>query len=101
MALMAINYDLFKEPSREYRKLFAAIQGFPTWCHALESLWFVVTNRTPKEVFDILRPHLHLKDKVLVTPVQLNAGWWAQGLPDEVMQWLYKHLTTQIGVQRN
>lgn len=34
-------------------------------------------------MLEYLTPHLHARDKVIVTPVALNSGWWSSGLPDD------------------
>ena len=94
MAVISINYDLYHEPSRAYEELFKAIRSFPAWCHALESSWLVVTDMKPKAVLDALKPYLHEKDKVVVTPLRLDAGWWSMGLSERVLDWLRNNLST-------
>ncbi len=101
MGLLAISYDLYKEPGRAYKELFKAIQSFPSSCHALESAWFVATNKTPQQAFDVLRPHLHRHDKVLITPVaQVGQAWWIN-LPQDVQDWLRQQVGAKDAARRN
>jgi hypothetical protein len=94
MPVLSIQYDLYKEPGRVYDELIEAIKAYGSWCHPTESSWLIQTSSMPKEVFEYLKPHLHAKDKLLVSPVALDAGWWAGGLPDKVMEWLRTSLST-------
>jgi hypothetical protein len=92
---LSVQYDLYKESGRVYKELMDAIKALGPWCHALESLWLVKTAASPREVVKHLTPHLHKKDKVLVTPVELDEGWWSQGLTKPVLDWLRSNLNTR------
>ena len=87
MPILAMSYELYCEPGREYEDLFKAIGNFPDRFHALESMWIIATPKSPREVFKILEPHLHNKDKVLITPLDLDAGCYSPPLPQEVLNW--------------
>ncbi len=88
MRVLSIQYDLYKEPGRVYKGLIEAIKAIGAWCHPTESAWFVQTTKTPEQVIAALKPRLHAKDKVVVTPVALDQGWWTIGLSKEVLDWL-------------
>jgi hypothetical protein len=90
MPVLSVSYDLFKEPSRVYDKLFAAIKRFP-WCHPTESTWYVESVKAPKELYQYLKPYLHAKDKIIISPV-VPDNWWSQGLPKDVIDWLHSKL---------
>lgn len=93
MSILSISYDLYKEAGRGYEELIEAIKGF-AWCHVTESTWFVETTLSPKEMYEHLDPHLHAKDKVIITPVP-PGSWWSQGLSKEVCDWLHEKLKTK------
>ena len=73
-----------------YEEVIAAIKRFP-WCHPTESTWFVQTTLSPKGLYQRLKPHLHAKDKVIITPVP-PGSWWSQGLSEAVREWLHAKL---------
>lgn len=91
MNVLAISYDLYKEPSRAYQELVDALKAFPSWCHPTESTWYVATDLTPEQMYNNLVPHLHRWDKVIISPV-VKGAWWSQGLPKDVLDWLHATL---------
>ena len=97
MSVLSVTYDLHREPGRNYFGLFNALKKFPSWCHVLESTWFVVTDMTPKDVYEHLKRYLHARDKLLIMPAAFDAGWWALEVSDDILEWLRKNLTTAIG----
>jgi hypothetical protein len=99
MPVVSVSYDLYRGNRNNYQQLFVALKSFPAWCHALESTWFVSSNWGPKEVFDYLRPHVHVNDRLCITPVTINGGWWTLGLPLNVRNWLGTQLNRKIGAR--
>lgn len=98
MGILAVSYDLNREPSRRYAELFKALRAFPSWCKATESSWFIQTDATPQQVYEYLKSRLHAWDKITVMPVLLNGSWWSQGLDPEVVKWLHSKLDMPVGV---
>lgn len=99
MAVLSISYDLYKEPGRAYEELIKAIQASSSaWTHALESTWYVDTSLTPEKMLAHLKPHLHARDKVVITPVAINKGWWSQGLSEEMLEWFRSELSPKAAV---
>jgi hypothetical protein len=96
MPILSISYDLHKEPSRVYTRLIEAIKSSGSWCKASESVWLVNTTREAKAMYDLLKPHLHVKDRVLVTRVTVHGGWWTQGQPQDVLNWLRASLSPAV-----
>ncbi|MCI0463360.1 MAG: hypothetical protein L0Z62_40965 [Gemmataceae bacterium] len=101
MPVLSISYDLHKEPRRGYEKLYEAIRKFPAYCRPLESTWFVRTGWNARQVFEYLKPHLHAKDKVCISPVGVGENWWSRGLSEKVLAWLHQNLDTKTGVEKN
>jgi hypothetical protein len=95
MPVLAIQYDLFREAGRVYEGLIDSIQAQGDCYHSTESVWFVQTAMTPKQVIAFLKPHLHARDKLTVTPVALDQGWWTFGVPEDELDWLRNALTTR------
>ena len=79
MATVLVTYDL-KTPGADYVGLAAELKSLGTWWHHLESTWFIVTDETPDELFERLRPHLGANDKLLILTVQSAPlqGWLNQ-----------------------
>jgi hypothetical protein len=95
MAVLCVNYDLYKEPSRAYEDLFGALRSFDGWFHTMKSTWFIWTDWSPQQVYNYLRPHLHARDIVCITPLPHDQGWWTQGFSERALEWLNYHLEIQ------
>lgn len=93
MAVFNVSYDLYRGEQSDYRKLSSALESFPNWYHALESTWFVVADLTAKELIHFLRPYIDPPDKMIVTPIELDGGWWTNGIEAEGLQWLKGQLS--------
>ena len=87
MAILSVSYDLREHGRHDYQHLEEAIKLFPSWCHALQSSWFIVTDVGPKKVYEYLKRYLGRTDSVLVVPVVMSA-YWGQGLRQDVLDWL-------------
>jgi hypothetical protein len=96
MGIMSISYDLYREPSRAYASLEKAIKAAGPWCHPTESTWMVLTEMGAQAMHNHLKPHLHVHDKVLITPVPCPAYWWSQGLRPDVLEWLHATLNLPV-----
>ena len=51
--LFPISYDLNK-PGQDYPNLYKRIKTLGSWCHPLDSIWFVETTSTAIQVKDHL-----------------------------------------------
>jgi hypothetical protein len=90
--VLSINYDLYKEPSRQYEKLIAVIKQF-AWCHVSESTWLIATELSSHEVRRRLDSQLHPRDKVFIAPVT-PGEWSSRGMSQEILAWLHEQLHT-------
>ena len=91
-----IGYDLNK-PGQNYRNLFDEIKSISgTWCHALDSTWFVVTGLSAEKIRDRLLPHMDVNDELLVARQSGEAAWC--GLPKEASDWLAEQLGKLLAV---
>lgn len=90
MAVLHISYDL-QSPGQNYSRVEEAIKAIGTWCHALKSEWFVVTNLTPAEVRDRVRKAIDANDQLLVFAV--GNGWaWTGPFDQRVTDWIKANL---------
>lgn len=85
MWILCITYDL-RQPGRDYSALYSYLKSFPDWCHALESVWFVKTDRSPKTIRNAARSHMDSNDGILIFRATTPGAW--AGLSDEISKWL-------------
>jgi hypothetical protein len=89
MAKLLITYDL-NQPGRDYARIIGRIKQYPNWCHALESLWFVISDAGAAAVRDDLMTYVDSSTKILVIDTTGDFMAWT-GLSTEVSEWLKNH----------
>jgi Flp pilus assembly CpaE family ATPase len=74
---LLITYDLIgtDASSANYKHLTDAIRAYGMFGKAQDSVWFVVTDQTPKQVYDNLTQHLHPNDRLFVVRTHRAAAW--------------------------
>ena len=87
--LYSISYDLNK-PGQDYSSLYDEIKELGSWCHPLDSTWFVKTSLTAKQVRDRLLKVMDNSDGLIVAKASAPAAW--HGLDDKVSDWLKENL---------
>jgi hypothetical protein len=90
MAIHWVNYDLNKT-GQNYDGLITYLKSHDTWCKPLKSSFLVVTSLSVAQLRDGILKHIDTNDDVLVINVDGKPGAW-YGLPDDVSNWLLKHL---------
>jgi len=89
MATFLISYDL-KQPGRDYEDLYKRIKSYPTWCHPVESTWFVVSESNCEKIRNHLSPALDKNDRLIVADMAGNGAW--SGMSTTITNWLKKNL---------
>lgn len=84
MNIFIITYDLIS-PDKDYQSLYEAIESYKEYTHPLESVWFVRTSSSSKDIRDYLKSCLDSDDKLFVAPIN---GWASINLPVESTEWL-------------
>lgn len=84
-----ISYDLNK-PGKNYPDLYEEIQSIGSWCHPVDSTWFVVSSESATAIRDRLMATVDKTDAVIVTQASAPAAW--DGLPSDVSEWLKANL---------
>lgn len=87
--LFCISYDLNK-PGQDYSDLYEKIKGLGSWCHPVDSTWFVETSLSYDKVRDELWSIMDKSDSLIVASASAPAAW--EGLSTEVSEWLRNHL---------
>jgi hypothetical protein len=88
---LLITYDLVgtDASSSNYRNLTNAIAAYGTYAHAQDSVWLVVTDQAPKQVYDNLTKHMHPSDRLFVIRTHRGAAWRHAIAEDD---WFQKNL---------
>lgn len=84
-----ISYDLCK-PHKDYNSLYKVIKELGSWCHPVESTWYVETVLNAEQVRNRIKAVMDSDDKLIVTKAVVPGAWY--NLKTEVSQWLKKHL---------
>ena len=87
MSLYLISYDL-KKPDRDYSGLYDAIKSFKTWWHYLESTWIIKSEKTPKEISNIIKSHIDENDRLIIIQVTNKFKGW---LPKKAWEWIKRN----------
>jgi len=72
--------------SKNYESLFQAIKSYGVYWRESETVWFIESTHTTKEVLDNLRTFIEANDKLLV--IQVHRNWWAVGYTEEEYTWI-------------
>lgn len=85
-----VSYDLNK-PGKDYSGVQEAIKKSSTgnWCKPLESVYIIESNLTVKDIYENIRSHLDVSDRILIIEITSNSYWY---LDSKVSEYLEKML---------
>ena len=89
MSLLLISYDL-RAPGRNYDDVYKQLKSYDNWWKNLESVWIVVTSKSPSQVRDDLKVLVDSNDKILVVDISDQSSAW-RGFSDSGSKWLHNH----------
>jgi len=89
MKTYLISYDL-RQPGRDYKTLYQALQSYGIWWHGLESTWMIRTTQSAAQVRDWLLAHIDRNDRLIVTGLNGEVSWF--GLTADSSNWIYQQL---------
>lgn len=72
MAIILVTYDL-RKPGRNYEPVYEYLKRF-TYCHHLESVWLLDTNKSTEAIRDELKPKVDANDAFFVVRIQRDWG---------------------------
>lgn len=90
MKTILVSYDL-RSPGRDYEPLWDHLRSYPDYIKPLESLWFLKTNYSAKEVRELVKGHTDSNDRLMVVDVTGDAAAW-DNLTNAQTQWLKDNL---------
>jgi hypothetical protein len=73
MSIYLVTYDL-RKPGQNYDALYDALKSYP-YCHDLESVWFIQSNRNSGDIRDHLKGFIDANDRLFVSRVDYWASW--------------------------
>ena len=77
-------------PKRDYSELYDAIQNCGRlWWHYLDSVWLVISDATPNQIWSQLDPHRDKSDYFLIIEIRENVQGW---LPKDAWDWIHEHV---------
>ncbi|MFT4048823.1 MAG: hypothetical protein QM648_03195 [Solirubrobacterales bacterium] len=83
---MQISYDL-RAPGRNYQALYDHLKSsYSSWCHPLDSYWFVATNKSAGDVRDECRSYIDSNDKLVSFNVT-GDNWGTWNISKDVTDW--------------
>lgn len=74
MAKYIVSYDLH-QPGKDYDDLIKFIKTSDGWAHIHESVWFVETSLSAKDLRDALRSYADSNDGIFVVQEAGIAAW--------------------------
>jgi hypothetical protein len=86
--IYSINYDL-KKPGRDYEGLYKAIKNCGDWWHYLESTWLVDSNFDASRIWETVKGHIDINDRMLIAGVTRDYSGW---LPNDAWDWINQRL---------
>jgi hypothetical protein len=86
--ILLVSYDL-KVPGRDYTKLYGVLKTASSWCHYLESTWFISTYESVESWSDKIRAAIDENDRLFIVDItgKKYNGW----LPQKAWEWLSSH----------
>jgi len=85
--ILVVTYDL-SGPAGAYGDFYDALRRQGTWWHYLKSTWLLSSDKSPKEVFDALQPHMRPSDHILI--VEMGESYYGS-LPKAAWDWIRQH----------
>ncbi|NQU98537.1 hypothetical protein HQ533_03650 [Candidatus Woesearchaeota archaeon] len=87
MTVYCVGYDLKKD--RDYKKLFEKIKTYNS-CHALESMWFIESDKDVGAIRDDLKTVIDSDDAVIV--IEVVEHWATRKVITGTTDWLKREL---------
>jgi hypothetical protein len=88
MSIVIVTYDL-NTPAKDYSPLFSAIQNQGVWWHNLRTTWLVETTKTPTQVYEAVRPHITVNDRIFIGRLSEGYSGW---LDTDAWAWIQARL---------
>ncbi|MDZ7426837.1 MULTISPECIES: hypothetical protein [Serratia] len=75
-----VTYDLIK--TKDYEAVYKAIKSLGNWAKVTESNWYVNSNYTASQAFDIVKKSIDSDDKLIVVDASNNSAAWVNLAPE-------------------
>jgi len=84
MRALLVTYHL-KQPIEDYKELYSALKEGGTWWHYLDSTWLIITDLSPRDLYEKLVSHIWQGDRMLI--IEVKANYWGT-LPKDAWEWI-------------
>lgn len=82
-----ITYDL--NYNDNYELLEQELKKFEKWWHYLERTWIVVSDDTPKEIWNKIEDKVNKNKYLLIIEIKKNTNGW---LPQKAWDWIKENV---------
>ena len=73
------NYELLEKELKSYKK----------WWHYLDRTWIIISEETPKEIWDRIENKINKNNNLLIIEIKKNSEGW---LPQKAWDWIKKNV---------
>jgi hypothetical protein len=86
MGVIQVSYDL-NRPGKDYSSLTKHLkENYKSWCHPLDSYWFVASDKSAGTVRTECRTHLDANDELVCFDVS-RSDWATLNVSKDVTDW--------------
>ena len=86
-----ISYDLgLPETIPDYKRVTDYIKTFSFWAKPLQSVWFVLSEKSASVIRDELKTRIDQNDKIFV--IEVKGHWATSGINSKVTGWMQKNI---------
>lgn len=96
--MYALSFVLRNGTPEEYPAMIKALEALGPWSDRLKPTWLLETDKSSRQVRDLLQPHLCPGDRVLVAEITKN--WAAAGMGAGFGEWMHRRTTMRAVVSR-
>ena len=82
-----ITYDV--NSNDNYSLLEKELKKYERWWHYLERTWIIISDETPKEIWDRIENKINKKNNLLIIEIRKESEGW---LPRNAWDWIKKNV---------
>lgn len=69
-----VTYHLFRK-EEHYSELIDMLKSFPAWWHKIDNVWMIRSEKSAKDLYNILKDYIYDDDILLINALQVDAAW--------------------------
>jgi len=91
-----ISYQLNKNTDH-YTGLFEKLKKHESWWHYIDCTWFVVTDKSAKDIYTNIAIYLDKNDAVLIMAIEDVSMYGF--LPEDAWKWIEEHTNLNVNLE--